>query len=87
MNVKSAVLAYILLSSSICCAEEEEEEEYKRPNVPECPYEYKDGMYICPNVTQGGAIPKLMQCANKMKHDFMGFCKSETYPEKQLSTS
>ena len=59
------------------------EEEEDHITVPECPYEYKDGAFICPNVTSGGAIPKLMQCANKMKHDFMGFCKSRSFKDKR----
>ncbi|CAG2103762.1 unnamed protein product [Medioppia subpectinata] len=49
--------------------------------VPECKYHKVDGVAVCPNVTKGGAIPKLMQCANKMKHDFMGFCKKPPSPE------
>ncbi|CAG2181493.1 unnamed protein product, partial [Oppiella nova] len=59
-----------------------EDEAIVAPEVPECKYPKKDGVATCPNVTTGGAIPKLMQCANKMKHDFMGFCKNP--PSEEL---
>ena len=79
MLLKTYLFVFILTASlfyTSVTGEEEEDDEEERVVVPECPYEYKDGLPVCPNVTTGGAIPKLMQCANKMKHDFMGFCKS-----------
>jgi hypothetical protein len=48
--------------------------------VPECPYEAaENGSLICPEVKSGGAIPKLMQCANKVKNEFANICKSMSF--------
>jgi hypothetical protein len=48
--------------------------------VPECPYAAaENGSLICPEVKSGGAIPKLMQCANKIKNEFGNICKSMSF--------
>ncbi len=48
--------------------------------VPECPYPAaENGSLICPETKTGGSIPKLMQCANKMKNEFANICKSMSF--------
>ena len=77
MFFKTKLCSYIFCASLfylLVTFEAEEEEEHLV--VPECPLEYKEGIPICPSVTTGGSIRKLMKCAKKMQAEIMDVCKS-----------